>query len=207
SQYMPILIEGAFKTVELSLISLCFGMVLAFFIVTVKLSKIKIFNLLGTFYTWFFRSIPLLILLLIIYFGLPQIGIKLTSSTSAFLGLSINISAYLAEAIRGAILSVEKAQWEAAGTEGLNYFQTLYYIIIPQSISRMIPAVSNEFIALIKDTALVSVISMSDLMSTAQKMANISFRPLDIFLLASILYLIITAFFTSALKYIENAAG
>lgn len=207
NQYMPILAQGAFKTIELTFISIILGIILAFIVVMMKLSNIKIIKIIGTFYTWFFRGTPLLILLFILYFGLPQIDIRLSSYSAAILGLSINISAYVAEAIRGAILSVDKCQWEAAETEGLNYFQTLWYIIIPQCVNRMIPAVSNEFIALIKDTALVSTIAMTDLMSTSQKMANVSFRPLEIFFIAAIFYLMMTTFFTTTLKYIEKVTS
>ncbi|QAA30903.1 amino acid ABC transporter permease [Clostridium manihotivorum] len=204
AKYLPILFEGCLMTIELTVISILCGLVLAFIVVLMKLSNNKIFKSIGTFYTWFFRGIPLMILLFIIYFGLPEINITLTSFEAAILGLSINISAYVAEAIRGAMLSVNKNQWEAAQTEGLNYIQTVFYIILPQSFGRMLPAVANEFIALLKDTALVSTIAMTDLMSNAQHMANESFRPLEIFFMASIMYLTMTTFFTSSFRFIEK---
>ncbi|GKU26200.1 amino acid ABC transporter permease [Clostridium folliculivorans] len=204
STYLPILLEGCLRTIELTVISILCGLLLAFIVVLMKLSKNKILKSIGTFYTWFFRGIPLMILLFIIYFGLPEVNITLTSFEAAILGLSINISAYVAEAIRGAMLSVNKNQWEAAQTEGLNFIQTVFYIILPQSLGRMLPAVANEFIALLKDTALVSTIAMTDLMNNAQHMANVSFRPLEIFFMASVMYLIMTTFFTTGFKFVEK---
>lgn len=202
-EYFPILIQGCVNTIKLTAISIVIGIVLALIIVLLKISKIKPLEIIGTFYTWFFRGIPLLVLLFIIYFGLPEVGLELSSFQAAVVGLSINISAYIAEAIRGAILSVKKDQWEVSQTEGLTFIQTVFYIIIPQCFDRMLPTLANEFIALLKDTALVSTIAMTDLMSNAQRMANVSVRPLEIFFMASLMYLVMTSFFTSLFKVVE----
>ncbi|MCY6369727.1 amino acid ABC transporter permease [Clostridium ganghwense] len=200
----PILLKGSVTTIELTLMSIAFGTLLAFVISFCKISKIKSLNKFGDLYTWLFRGTPLLIQLFVIYYGLPQIGIKFTSFTAAVIGLTINISAYITEIIRAAIQSIDKGQWEASKALGMNYWQTMFLIIIPQSIKRMLPPMSNEFIALLKDTSLVSAISMGDLMRKSQLVYTATYKPLEVFLLATILYLMMTTVFTTSFKALEN---
>lgn len=204
TKYFPVLVKGSFTTVKLTFLSMILGSFIALFIAFAKISKNKILKTAGSFYTWFFRGTPLLMQLFVIYYGLPQIGIKFEPFTAAVIGLTLNISAYIAEVIRGAIESIDKCQWEAAATEGMNYWQTVFIIILPQSYKRMIPSMTNEFIALIKDTSLVSTIAMVDLMRTAQQMVSTTFKPLEIFFIAAILYLTLTTVFTSVFKYLEG---
>lgn len=201
--FFPVLLKGSLITVELTFISMILGSILGLLITFTKISKNNVFKAIGSFYTWFFRGTPLLMQLFVIYYGLPQIGIKLEPFTAAVIGLTLNISAYIAEVIRGAIESIDKCQWEAAATEGMNYWQTVFIIILPQSYKRMIPSMTNEFIALIKDTSLVSTIAMVDLMRTAQQMVSTTFKPLEIFFIAAILYLTMTTVFTTVFKYVE----
>jgi polar amino acid transport system permease protein len=202
--YFPVLLKGSLTTVELTFISMILGSLIALLIAFAKISKNNFFKVIGSFYTWFFRGTPLLMQLFVIYYGLPQIGIKFEPFTAAVVGLTLNISAYIAEVIRGAVESIDKCQWEAAATEGMNYWQTVFVIILPQSYRRMIPPMTNEFIALIKDTSLVSTIAMVDLMRTAQQMVSTSFKPLEIFFIAAILYLTMTTVFTTIFKYLEG---
>lgn len=201
--FFPVLLKGSLITVELTFISMILGSILGLLITFTKISKNNVLKAIGSFYTWFFRGTPLLMQLFVIYYGLPQIGIKLEPFTAAVIGLTLNISAYIAEVIRGAIESIDKCQWEAAATEGMNYWQTVFIIILPQSYKRMIPSMTNEFIALIKDTSLVSTIAMVDLMRTAQQMVSTTFKPLEIFFIAAILYLTMTTVFTTVFKYVE----
>lgn len=201
--FFPVLLKGSLITVELTFISMILGSILGLLITFTKISKNNALKAIGSFYTWFFRGTPLLMQLFVIYYGLPQIGIKLEPFTAAVIGLTLNISAYIAEVIRGAIESIDKCQWEAAATEGMNYWQTVFIIILPQSYKRMIPSMTNEFIALIKDTSLVSTIAMVDLMRTAQQMVSTTFKPLEIFFIAAILYLTMTTVFTTVFKYVE----
>lgn len=201
--FFPVLLKGSLITVELTFISMILGSILGLLITFTKISKNNVLKAFGSFYTWFFRGTPLLMQLFVIYYGLPQIGIKLEPFTAAVIGLTLNISAYIAEVIRGAIESIDKCQWEAAATEGMNYWQTVFIIILPQSYKRMIPSMTNEFIALIKDTSLVSTIAMVDLMRTAQQMVSTTFKPLEIFFIAAILYLTMTTVFTTVFKYVE----
>lgn len=201
---LPILLKGSIMTIELTFISIILGTLLALAITFSKISKFKTLNRFGNFYTWFFRGTPLLIQLFVIYYGLPQLGIQFEPFTAAIIGLTINISAYITEIIRASIQSIDKGQWEASKALGMNYWQTIFLIIIPQSIKRMLPPMSNEFIALLKDTSLVSAISMGDLMRKSQLMYTATYKPLEIFLLATILYLLITTIFTISFKILEN---
>lgn len=201
---LPILLKGSIITVELTVLAILLGTILALVITFCKIGKIKTLNKFGDFYTWLFRGTPLLIQLFVIYYGLPQLGTKFTSFTAAVIGLTINISAYITEIIRAAIQSIDSGQWEASKALGMNYWQTMFLIIIPQSIKRMLPPMSNEFIALLKDTSLVSAISMGDLMRKSQLIYTATYKPLEVFLLATILYLIMTTVFTTSFKALEN---
>lgn len=202
-KYFPILFKGCVTTIQLAALAMLLGSTLALTITFTKISGIKLLEAIGKTYTWLFRGTPLLMQLFVIYYGLPQIGIRLDPFPAAVLGLTLNIAAYIAEIIRGAIQSIDKGQWDAARAIGMNYWQTMFFIIIPQSIKRMIPPMTNEFIALLKDTSLVSTIAMVDLMRTAQQMSTTTFRPFEILLIAAVLYLAMTTVLTVFFRTIE----
>lgn len=204
ASFFPILIKGTVTTIELTIISMILGCMLALLVAFAKISRSLLLNTLGSFYTWLFRGTPLLMQLFVIYYGLPQIGIKFEPFTAAVIGLTLNIAAYIAEVVRGAVESIEKAQWEAAYTIGLGFWKTIFLIILPQSMKRMIPPLTNEFIALLKDTSLVSTIAMVDLMRTAQQISSTTFKPMEVLLSAAVLYLLMTSVFTIIFKIMEN---
>lgn len=203
-KFLPILIKGSVTTVELTIVSMILGTILALLIAFTKISRNKFLKTVGSFYTWLFRGTPLLMQLFLIYYGLPQFGIKFEPFTAAVIGLTLNIAAYIAEVIRGSVESIEKAQWEAAYTMGLGFWKTVFLIILPQSMKRMIPPLTNEFIALLKDTSLVSTIAMVDLMRTAQQVSSTTFKPMEILAGAAILYLLMTTVFTTIFKLMET---
>ncbi|ERI94223.1 ABC transporter, permease protein [Clostridiales bacterium oral taxon 876 str. F0540] len=203
-KFFPILIKGSLTTIELTAITIIFGTGLALLIAFTKISRNVFLNTFGSLYTWLFRGTPLLVQLFLIYYGLPQFGLRLDPFPAAVIGLTLNIAAYIAEVIRGSIESIEKAQWEAAYTMGLGFWKTVFLIILPQSMKRMIPPLTNEFIALLKDTSLVSTIAMVDLMRTAQQISSTTFKPMEILLGAAILYLMMTSVFTTIFKIMET---
>lgn len=203
-KFFPILIKGSITTIELTAITIVLGTALALLIAFAKISRNVFLNTFGSLYTWLFRGTPLLVQLFLIYYGLPQFGLKLDPFPAAVIGLTLNIAAYIAEVIRGSIESIEKAQWEAAYTMGLGFWKTVFLIILPQSMKRMIPPLTNEFIALLKDTSLVSTIAMVDLMRTAQQISSTTFKPMEILLGAAILYLMMTSVFTTIFKVMET---
>jgi polar amino acid transport system permease protein len=203
-KFLPILLKGSVTTIELTSISMILGTITALLIAFAKISRNKILNTIGGLYTWLLRGTPLLVQLFVIYYGLPQINIKFEPFTAAVLGLTLNIAAYIAEVIRGSVESIEKAQWEASYSMGLGFWKTVFLIILPQSMKRMIPPLTNEFIALLKDTSLVSTIAMVDLMRTAQQISSTTFKPMEILTGAAILYLLMTTVFTTIFKILET---
>ena len=199
----PILLKASLKTLELTVFSVACGSLLGIFAALIKLQKNKVLYFIGYLYTWIFRGTPLILQIFFVYYGLPSLGIELNSLQGALIALSLNSGAYMAEIIRGGILSIDKGQFEAAKALGFTYSQTMRRIILPQTIKVIIPSVGNEFITMLKDTALVSVIAMSELMRTAQTMyaAKFSIEP---FIVASIIYLLLTSVFTTAFSSVEK---
>ncbi|MCR4436774.1 MAG: amino acid ABC transporter permease [Clostridiales bacterium] len=203
--YMPPLLQGSFLTLELTIVSVIFGMIFGLFLALGRLSKNRVLDRLCWFYIWLFRGTPLLMQLFFIYYALPMIYLPLTlpKMPAAFIALSLNSAAYLAEIIRAAIQSIDKGQMEAARALGMTYGQAMQRIIIPQSYRRLIPPVGNEFIALLKDSSLVSVIGMTELMRTTSVMANSSGNA-SIYIPAALLYLALTTVFTYVFEKLEK---
>lgn len=202
---MPALLKGSFITLELTIVSVFFGMILGLLLALGRLARNKILDKFCWIYIWVFRGTPLLMQLFFIYYALPLIhkSLTLAQMPAALIALALNSAAYLAEIIRAAIQSIDKGQMEAAKALGMNYGQAMVRIIIPQSYRRLIPPVGNEFIALLKDSALVSVIGMTELMRTTSTMANSS-GDATIYIPAAILYLIMTSLFTYMFDKLER---
>jgi polar amino acid transport system permease protein len=176
------------------------------FIALGRISGFAPVSMLCWFIIWFFRGTPLLLQLFFIYYGLPALGITLSPISAALIGLGVNYSAYLAEIIRAGILSIDSGQMEAAKALGMTYSQAMRRVIIPQTYKRLIPPVGNEFIALIKDTALVSTISMVELMRSADRLFNTYFN-INVLILAAVIYLLFTTVFTFIFENLEKRVG
>jgi polar amino acid transport system permease protein len=202
---MPFLLKGGLLTLELTAISVFFGMILGLFLALGRISKNKVLDRISWLYIWLFRGTPLLMQIFFIYYALPMIYKPLTLAQlpAAFIALSLNSGAYLAEIIRAAIQSIDKGQLEAAKALGMSYGQSMSRIIVPQSYRRLIPPVGNEFIALLKDSALVSVIGMTELMRTTSIMANSS-GDASIYIPSAIIYLALTTLFTYVFEKLEK---
>ncbi|AWI03188.1 amino acid ABC transporter permease [Clostridium drakei] len=201
---LPILLKGSVMTIELTVIALVVGTMLGIFLALFKLSKNVVFRIISSFYTWIFRGTPLLLQLFFFYYGLPFMGVELTPFSAAAIGLSLNCGAYMAEIIRGGIQSIDKGQFEAAKALGFTYADTMKKIILPQTFKVIIPPVGNEFIALLKDTSLVSTIAMVELMRSAQQIYASTFRPIEVFFTAGVLYLLLTTIFTGVFGVFEK---
>ncbi|MCM2303096.1 MAG: ABC transporter substrate-binding protein/permease, partial [Elusimicrobia bacterium] len=161
--YVPLLAKGAVTTVQLSLLAMLFAVLLGLALALMKLYGPWPVAALATVYVEFVRGSPLLIQLFFIFYGLPTIGIKLQPFTAAVLGLALNYAAYEAEVYRAGILAIPHAQMEAAFALGMTRWQALRHIIIPQALRLVLPPMTNDFIALLKDSSLVSVITMVEL--------------------------------------------
>ncbi|WDP90569.1 MAG: ABC transporter permease subunit [Desulfobacter sp.] len=205
-RFMPSLLQGAVMTLGLTLGTMFISPVGGLFIALGRISSFA--PLWGScwFIIWFFRGTPLLLQLFFIYYGLPSLGITLTPFAAAIIGLGLNYSAYLAEIIRAGIQSIPGGQMEAAKALGMNYPQAMRRIIVPQTYKRILPPVGNEFIALIKDTALVSTIAMVELMRSADQIFNTYFN-VNVLIIAAMIYLGFTTVFTLVFEKIERKVG
>ncbi|MDR3455364.1 MAG: amino acid ABC transporter permease [Rhodoferax sp.] len=200
---LPMMIKGAGYTLMLAIASVIFGAVLGTLVAITRMAKAPVLSQLATLYVSCMRGTPLLVQLFVIYFGLPSIGIQFEPITAGILGLSLNVSAYLSETIRGAINGVEHGQWNAARSLGLTQTQTLRYIIGPQALRLAVPSLSNSLISLIKDTSLVSVIAVSELMLATKEVIATTFQPFPLYLAAAGIYWAMSAFFETLQKKLE----
>jgi polar amino acid transport system permease protein len=200
------LVEGSKVTLWLTILAVSAGLIMSLFLALGKMSKKLWINRICSSYVFFFRGTPLLMQLYFIYYGLPQITSILAINNrfiAAFIAFSLNSAAYCAEIIRAAIQSIDKGQFEASRALGLSYGQTMGLVIIPQSIRRLIPPVGNEFIMMLKDASLVSIIALTDITKVTRSISS-STASAMVYIPAMILYLIITAVFTFIFHKLEN---
>jgi ectoine/hydroxyectoine ABC transporter permease protein EhuD len=191
-EILPYLLRGAITTVALTIVSMALALVGGLFVALMRLSRNVPLQWISGAYIEAIRGTPLLVQLFIIYYGLPQYGIRFDAFTAGVLGLSINYSAYLAEVYRSGILSVDRGQWEAGGSIGLSRGALLRYIILPQAVRIILPPIGNYFISMLKDSALVATIAVIELMRAAQLRVAITFRAMDIYLLVALIYFLMS---------------
>lgn len=198
------LLKASYVTVELTVLAIVLGTLIGLVIALAKISKFKVLNIFGSFYTWVFRGIPLLVQLIFLYFALPYLGLELSKFQAAVLGMSLCGGAYIAEIIRAGILSIDNGQMEAALSLGMTHAQAMRRVIIPQTYRRLIPPMGNEFITLTKDTSLVSAIAMKELLRQGQLIASAEFKPFEMYGAVAVIYLILTTIFTVVFNKLEN---
>jgi cystine transport system permease protein len=184
----PVMLVGAGYTLLFAVAAMVGGLVLGFPAAVLRMSPWAALRWPATLYVSVMRGTPLLVQIFVIYYGLPSIGIEFTPVTAGVLALSLNAGAYLSESLRGAIQSIGQGQWRASFSLGLGYWQTLYAIVLPQALRVAVPSMSNTLISLIKDTSLVSVITMTELMLATREVIATTFRPLPLYLAAAALY-------------------
>ena len=182
-RYMLALLRGALVTIELSCISVVLATVLGLLVALVRTSRIPILRNVLAAYVEIWRNVPLIVQLLFIYFSMPQIGVTLSAFGSAVIGLSLNLAAYLSEVFRAAILSVPNSQWEAGKSIGMSGAQIYRRVIIPQAALVALPTVGGYFISLVKDCALVSFISVNELLREGTIIINATFRSMEVYTL------------------------
>jgi polar amino acid transport system permease protein len=187
----PFFLEAAWVTIQLSVLTTLLGLACGTLGAMVRLSRLRIFRMVGAVYVSVIRGTPALIQLFILYFGGPQIGLQLDAFTAGVIGLGVNIGAYMTETIRGAIIAIDKGQTEAARTVGLSRVQTMRYVILPQAARLMIRPLGVNINALIKGTALVAAISVIELTYTAQRFIGSTYKPFEMFMISGALYMII----------------
>lgn len=190
SRVFPFFVEAALVTLELTALALVLGLAAAALAAAAKMSRSAILHALGAVYVSLFRGTPCLIQLFVLYFGGPQIGINLDPFAAGVIGLGLNIGAYMAESIRGAVIAVDRGQTEAARTIGFSRFQTLRKVVLPQAARLMIRPLGVNTVALLKGSALVSTISVVELTYTAQRFIGSTYKPFEIFGVAALLYMV-----------------
>jgi polar amino acid transport system permease protein len=203
----PYLLEGAWTTIWLSMVVMTLGLLLGLLAAVMNMSKSRALQSIAGFYLWIMRGTPLLVQLIIIYTGLPQVGIKLNVVQSALLGLSLNEGAYLSEVIRAGILSVPKGQFDAARALGMDYSTLMRVIVLPQAARVMIPPLGNNFNGLLKTTSVTSVISMEELLRRGQMLIQVDFRVLEIFMVAALYYLVMITLWGMVQRRLEAHFG
>lgn len=199
SDYSQFFIDGTKITIGISICTLILGFLVGVIVCMARISRNKIFSILGSIYIEFLRGTPLLVQIYIIYFGFPTIGIKFpdvgpipSEYISAIVALSINSSAYIAEILRSGIQSVDKGQMEASRSLGFDYSTSMRLVIIPQALKNVLPALANEFIVLVKESSIVSVIGIQDLMYSADIVKGNTYLAFEALLVAAMIYFVLT---------------
>lgn len=197
------ILKGCILTLEIYAITALFSVPLAVILALGKVSGSKVLKRILGVYAWIFRGTPLLLQLFFFYYGLTIFGISLSPMMAAGLTFVINYAAYLMEIFRAGIESIEKGQYEAARALNMNYWQTMRRIILPQTVKRVLPATCNEAINLVKDTALVTVIGMGDLLRAAKEIFTRDFTIIP-FVIAAVVYLLMTSVIVSLFRRLER---
>jgi len=185
------MLEGSEITLEIFLITFLLVLPLGLLIALGHIAKFRPLRLLVAAYIWIMRGTPLMLQLLFVYFALPMIGLKLPDIMAALLAFTLNYAAYFSEIFRAGIQSIDRGQYEAARMLGLTYGQTMRRIVIPQMVRRVLPPMSNETINLVKDTSLIYILAMNDLLRVARSIVQREFD-MTPFVVAGVFYLAMT---------------
>lgn len=200
---IPQMLDGCWISFQVFIITIVLSIPLGILLSLGRVSGISILQKLIGFYVWVLRGTPLMLQIFFIYFVLPSVGIRLPDFESAILAFVLNYAAYFCEIFRAGIQAIPKGQYEAAHTLGMNYVQTMRRIILPQVIRVILPPISNETITLVKDTSLVYVLAMNDLMRTARNLVQRDFNIMP-FIVAAVFYLLATLVLTMLFERFEK---
>ncbi len=211
----PMFLRGAYTTLQIAIISTLIGSTIGLAVGIVRtipipekgISKtvLKIINFLLSAYIAVFRATPMIVQSMVIFYGSSAMfGWNLNRLTAAIFIVSINTGAYMSEVVRGGIVSIDKGQFEAGSAIGMNHFQTMRHVVIPQVIRNILPATGNEFIINIKDTSVLNVIGVSELFFQTKTVAGNNFRYFETFFITSVIYFVMTFTITMILRQLEK---
>lgn len=204
-KYYGFFVDGTAITLLLSLFGVAFGALIGVLFALMKLSKNRLLKGFSSAYIEIIRGTPLLVQLYIVYYGIPRIiGIDFEDLTLGIIAISLNSAAYVAEIIRAGILSIDKGQMEAARSLGMTHRMAMTDIIIPQAFKNILPALGNEFIVLIKESAIVSIIGIHDLMYNTDTVRGNTFRPFTPLIVAAAIYFVITFTLSKLMGVLER---
>ena len=202
--HLTFLLKGFWVTIKIAAISIFFSFIIGGLIGTLRYAKVPVVSQVLAVLVELIRNLPLLLIIFFVYFALPEIGIKFSIEWSAIIALTVFESAMVSEIIRSGLNSVHKGQIEAGRSSGLSYIQTLWHIVLPQGLRRMVPPIVSQFISLLKDTSLAVVIALPDLMHNAQVINAQSIKYIvPIFLLVSVMYFIVNYALSILAKRLE----
>lgn len=202
---IPALLVGTRMTIGLAVIAVAIGLVIGSFAGIARVGANRAARVITSVYVDFIRGTPLLVQLFLVYFGLPTlIGRPVPPFIAAIVAMGINSGAYIAEIVRAGIQSVDRGQMEAARSLGLTYSQSMRYIIFPQALRRIIPPLGNEFIAMLKDSSLVSVIALEELLRKGQVVITRTFRPFEVYMVVALIYLAMTLAISRLVSWSER---
>jgi putative lysine transport system permease protein len=215
SDNWPMFLRGAGMTLLISIVGTIIGSIIGLLVGVVRTIPIpdqgakriflKVINAILSIYIEFFRGTPMIVQAMVIFYGSAMaFGVDIDRTIAAIFIVSINTGAYMSEIVRGGIVSIDKGQFEAAHAIGMNHFQTMMNVVLPQTIRNILPATGNEFVINIKDTSVLNVISVSELFFQTKSIAGNNFRYFESFFVASVLYLIMTFTVTRILRWIER---
>ena len=203
AEYWPSMMDGLVMTIKISVLSILLGTVLGILGALCRISGNLILRSIGNIYVEWIRNTPLLIQILFIYFGLG-VFFNLSSITASVLALSFFSGAYITEIIRAGIQSIHKGQHEAALSIGMTEFQAMFLIILPQAIKRILPPLAGQFITLVKDSSLVSVIAVTDLTYVAKNIVTTTFRAFEVWLAIAVFYFLLSFGLSLAVRKLEK---
>jgi len=201
---LPFLLAGALKTVEVVVLALFFGVLCGLVGGFAKLSSNKLLRGAAGVYVSVIRGTPFVVQLFFVYYGFPQFGLEVPAMVAAVGTLAFYSGSYQTEIVRGAIQSIERGQIEAAQALGFSYWQTMRLVVFPQALLRMLPPLGNEFVALTKNSALVSLVTVQELFLTAQMVISSTFQNFAIFLTIGVMYYVMTSAVGALTQYLER---
>ena len=201
---LPYVLEGIWYTLLISMGSMLIGLVIGFFLALARTSPKKIMQWPARLYISFMRGVPILVILFLLYFAMPVIGIEFTAVQAALIGFSINSAAYIAEVFRSSLASVDKGQWESSTALGLTYWQTMRRIILPQSVRIAVPSLSNVYLDLIKASSLAAMITVPEIFQKARIVGAREYDLLTLLILVALIYWAICSVMTVLQNYLEK---
>ena len=192
---LPIFLDGCLVTLEISFFALLLGMIFGIGGALCRISSNRFLSGIAFLYVWIIRGTPIMVQLFILYFGLPQLGIKMSSMTAGILGLAINTGAYVTEIIRSGIQAIEKGQTEAALSLGMKPYQAMIRIVGPQAVKVCMPPLVNQFIMTLKNSSIASLVTITELLRTGEQLIYTTFRSFEVYTVVAVLYLIMNSVF------------
>ncbi len=213
-KYQILIWNGTKITLLISVLTVILGLIFGTLMAFMKLSRSRILRIIAGIYVEFIRGTPVLVQIFIVFYGLPLMGINIPSIMlggmdisrllSGIIALSVNSTAYICEIVRSGIQSIDIGQTEGGKALGMNGFRTMWYVILPQAVKNILPAMGNEFVTVIKTSSQVSVIGIAELMYAADTIRGISFRPMEPLVIVAMIYFIITFTLSCMIKQVEK---